>query len=190
MMNADGSRQTRLTENQDNDQNPAWSPDGEHIAFAGVRDGKGGLYVMNADGGNFTRLTATGGTRPSWSPDGRKIVYCTESLQTLSPEGARPLELFTVNADGSQATMLTRMLTNAQEPCWSPDGAKIVFVLDIDGLRGIANIFTLDADGRNVQRVTTALASDRFPAYSPDGKKIAFQSNRDGNFEIYLLNLE
>ena len=56
LMNADGSGVTRLTDNYVADRDPAWSPDGQRIAFASDGDG-GGIYVMNADGSELTRLT-------------------------------------------------------------------------------------------------------------------------------------
>ncbi|MEE8575969.1 MAG: DPP IV N-terminal domain-containing protein, partial [candidate division Zixibacteria bacterium] len=70
VMNADGTEQTRLTNNTSSDGSPSWSPDGGKIAFASRRDGNWEIYVMNADGTEQTRLTnnnsSDGG--PSWSP--------------------------------------------------------------------------------------------------------------------------
>jgi Tol biopolymer transport system component len=56
-MNADGSGQTRLTDDLALDTNPIWSPDGTRIAFQSYRDGNDEIYVMNADGSGQTRLT-------------------------------------------------------------------------------------------------------------------------------------
>ena len=71
-------------------------------------------------------------------------------------------------------------------PCWSPDGASIAFVYE--ALPG-ANIFQIDLDGKNLRRLTAGPKVDERPAFSPDGSKLAFQSNRDGNYEIYVMNL-
>ena len=56
-MNADGTGQTRITNNTASDVQPAWSPDGTKIAFASNRDGNFEIYTMNADGTGQTRLT-------------------------------------------------------------------------------------------------------------------------------------
>ena len=69
-MNADGSGQTRLTNNADDDLDPSWSPDGAKIAFRSDRDGNFEIYVMNADGSGQTNLTnnAAEDYEPAWSP--------------------------------------------------------------------------------------------------------------------------
>ena len=70
-MNADGSGQTRLTDNPADDGRPIWSPDGSRIAFASDRDGNWEIYVMNADGSGQTRLTDNPAWdfSPSWSTE-------------------------------------------------------------------------------------------------------------------------
>jgi len=70
VMNADGSGQTRLTDNPAADALPAWSPDGSRIAFTSDRDGNPEVYVMNADGSGQTNLTSNPATDafPAWSP--------------------------------------------------------------------------------------------------------------------------
>ena len=57
VMNADGSRVTRLTYNSAYDLLPTWSPEGTKILFQSERDGNDEIYVMNADGSGVTRLT-------------------------------------------------------------------------------------------------------------------------------------
>ena len=92
-----------------------------------------------------------------------------------------------MDADGSNVRMITRSPHSTFVPCWSPDGAAIAFVTEYHGAR--ANIFQIDLDGRNLRRLTAGPKFDGRPAYSPDGSKLAFQSNRDGNYEIYVMSL-
>jgi dipeptidyl aminopeptidase/acylaminoacyl peptidase len=102
-MNADGSGQTRLTNNSASDYSPAWSPNGTKIAFQSDRDGDAEIYVMDTDGSNQTRLTNNsyhgGGYEPTWSPDSRKIAFDS------CPNGY--YEIYVMNADGSGQTALT-----------------------------------------------------------------------------------
>jgi hypothetical protein len=52
----------------------------------------------------------------------------------------------------------------------------------------MANIFEIDLDGGNLRRLTAGPKVDGRPAFSPDGSRLAFQSNRDGDYEIYVMN--
>src|SRR6266446_9044235 len=83
VMNADGSNQTRITNNSAYDDQPRWSPDGTKIAFMTNRNANFEIYSMNADGNGLTRLTnnpAADGF-PAWSPDGSKIAFVSGDLR-------------------------------------------------------------------------------------------------------------
>jgi dipeptidyl aminopeptidase/acylaminoacyl peptidase len=100
-MNADGSDQTRLTTNPADDREPAWSPDGNKIAFVSNFE----IYRMNADGTGQVQLThnAAGGDEwPTWSPDGSKIAF-TSYGGISNPFGA----VYLINEDGTGRTQLT-----------------------------------------------------------------------------------
>jgi TolB protein len=66
-MNADGTGPRRVSESNDKDFSPTWSPEGNWIAFASFRGGQTDIYMMDVHGGNVTRLTNTGADRPAWS---------------------------------------------------------------------------------------------------------------------------
>ena len=110
VMNADGSGQTRLTENPDIDLGPIWSPDGSRIAFTSDRDGNYEIYVMNADGSGLTHLAD--GEGPVWSPDGSRIAFASER------DGKA--EIYVMNADGSGQTRLTDSPGFDGGPAWQP----------------------------------------------------------------------
>jgi TolB protein len=74
VINADGSKQTRLTPDPEIDVSPKWSPDGR-ILFTGNRDGPREIYVMNGDGSNVTRLTTIGASQAVWSADGKSVAF-------------------------------------------------------------------------------------------------------------------
>lgn len=106
-INTDGTDLTRLTNDPAVDEEPAWSPDGQRIAFVSERSGVGSaLYVMNADGSNvirrtFSSLVSSGfASNPSWSPDGTKIAYSDLS------NGSANLWVVSPNAGGPGPTLL------------------------------------------------------------------------------------
>ena len=102
-MNADGSNQTRLTNNTAFDDGPSFSPDGSKIAFVSARDGGDEIYIMNADGSNQTRLTNNSPLvtdfYPSFGPDGSKIAFSSDRDGNF--------EIYVMNADGSNQTPLS-----------------------------------------------------------------------------------
>jgi len=181
IMNADGTEQTRLTNNPAKDGAPCWSPDGQKIAFDSDRDGNSEIYVMNADGSNPTRLTdnPADDNYPSWSPDGTRIVFQSNR--------DRNMDLYAMNADGTNQTNLTNNPGPDAMPSWSPDGQKIAF---ISGRDRNVEIYTMNADGSDQTRLTDNPTLDLYPCWSPDSRKIAFNSDRneDGNLKIYTMN--
>ncbi len=149
---------------------PAWSPDGQRLAYVGFRRGRyGDIFVIDSDGRNERRLTATTvhEDMPRWSPDGRRIVFVREV--------DRFVQLFMMNPDGSAQTQLTSGEASNFAPSWAPDGSRIGFVSTRDGN---AEIYVMNADGSGQTRLTRNSTVDNSPAWSPDGRRIVFASNR------------
>lgn len=181
VMNADGSHQTRLTNDPASDREPAWSPDGSRIAFASNRDGTFQIYLMNADGSSLTRLTNDPATddQPAWSIDGRKIAF------TSDRDGSA--NIYSMNADGSSATRLTAHAAPMEVgfAAWSPDGTRIAYVEWLcnpppDGCAGSTEIMNADGSGDH-----GVVAGGGRLAWSPDGARIAF-----GAGQILVLFLD
>ena len=189
VMNADGSDQTRLTDDLAADSWPSWSPDGRRIAFISSRDDPDPndddtiweIYVMNADGSGQTRLTndSEWHSLPRWSPDGQRIAF-----QSYRDEN---WEIYVMNADGSGRTRLTDESRSSSELNWSPDSQRIALRSTRDGNN---EIYAMSADGSAQTRLTDNAANDRFPSWSPDGQRIAFYSYRDENWDIYVINAD
>jgi len=184
VMNADGSNPQRLTNDPALESFPRWSVDGR-ILFTSNRAGQADIYVMDEGGGNVSRLTTMGASRAAWSPDGRKVAFVSRSSEIIGD--AYWLQVYVIDADGSNLKMITRSPNSTFVPKWSADGAKIAFVVEYHGAR--ANIFEIPAEGGNLKRLTAGPKFDGWPTYSPDGTKLAFESNRDGNYEIYVMSL-
>jgi Tol biopolymer transport system component len=180
VVNADGSKQIRLTNNRAGNSQPVWAPDGTRIAFTSERDGDREIYVMNADGSRQMRLTHIGVEykSPVWSPDGTRIAFVSNL--------GRNEQIYVMNADGSQPTLLTNKEVRSGFPVWSPDGTRIAFV---SNLGGNGQIYVMNADGSRLTRLTDN-GLWLSPIWSPDGKRIAFVSDRDGNWEIYVMNAD
>ena len=125
---------------------PAWSPDGQKLAFVRLNAGHGEpIYVVKADGSGLRNLTPKpvgAYAAPAWSPDGRKIAFVSDR------DGNS--EVYVMNANGSGQRNLTRNPAFDADPAWSPDGRKIAFVSNRDGNYGV---YVMNADGSGQRRL-------------------------------------
>lgn len=163
VINVDGSHVGYVGADQRAEQ-PAWSPDGTKLVYAGERDRNFDIFITNPDGTADARLTTDAGADwyPAWSPDGTRIAF-------VSNRSGTP-QIFLMNADGSAITPLTTSVT-ADAPSWSPDGTRIAFAgTNAEGMA----IYVMNADGSGVTRIGNGLAWSNYPAWSPDGTRIAF----------------
>jgi dipeptidyl aminopeptidase/acylaminoacyl peptidase len=111
-MDADGNNRSRLTENEGiEDFYPAWSPNGEKIAFTSNRSGTHNIHLMNADGTGLIQLTEESeyASMPVWSPDGTHIVFHAIRDGVFS--------LYLMESDGSNLRLLAS--DDASHPSWS-----------------------------------------------------------------------
>jgi WD40 repeat protein len=180
-----------LTNDPVPEHDPAWSPDGTRIAFVRSEE----LWTMAADGGDAHRIRGSsprpdtfGTFDPAWAPDGRHIVFGSNT----DDGNALYVQAFTIGADGSGETRLTRTPGNKFGFAWSPDGSRIAYVSDRDG--GY-EVYVAGADGQGERQLTTG-AHTRCPPYpctvpsfnpswSPDGTRIVFAHDREGTTKLY-----
>lgn len=167
-----------LTATAGDDLQPAWSPDGQLIAFSSGRTGNFEIYVMDANGNNLVQLTNNRGFDewPVWSPNGDKIAFVSDRDGNV--------EIYVMNADGSSQQRLTNHPADDWPAAWSPDGRRLVFASDRDDTW---NLYVISAEGGPAQRLTNAPGDERDPIWSPDGQSIAFAYNGSGNWDIYTL---
>ena len=105
LMDIDGENVRQLTKGIVQDSDPSWSPDGKRIAFWSDR-GNGGIYVMDADGGNLHRLSdpdsLSSNHEPSWSPNGQRIAFV--GYQDDMNQNA---EIYVIDVNGKNLCNLT-----------------------------------------------------------------------------------
>lgn len=148
-----------ITSSPANDYQPAWSPDGQTIAFVSERDDNHHIYLMDSDGKNQRRLTKSNMTElePAWSPDGTMIAF-------VSSEGMLRSNIYVVNLDGTDLHPLTSETVGYNEnPVWSPDGTLIAFWSDRTGNH---EIFSIKLDGTGLVNLTNHPAADENPSWS------------------------
>jgi len=157
------------------------------IAFTSFRDNDWEVYVMQPDGTKQERLTYVyryDDDQPALSPNGKRIAF-----RSNRSGGS---DIYVMNADGSAQMRLTDYDGYEQQPNWSPDGKKIVFMrheeFDPESVR--RNIYVMNADGSGQVQLTDGVANDGGPCWSPDGSKIVFDSDRDGHWQIYVMDAD
>jgi TolB protein len=191
-----GQSQVRLTNSQstildNNDWNlrPAFSPDGQLIAFVSDRSSTfPTLQLMNAADGSGRHTVATPGFQQedvdtlSWSPDGTQLA-----MTVFNEPGPTQIALLPLGTTGRQSgRMLTNVPGGALDPTWSPDGSWLAFA----GHDGSAiEIYAVQPDGTSMTRLTSDGLLARAPVWSPDGQHIAYVSNKSGYFEIFVIDV-
>jgi TolB protein len=213
LMNAmDGTGKTNLTNNEREvrDFAPAFSPDGQWIAYQsrGRQEsnprGDWEIYRMNAmDGSEQKNLSDSAGSNvsPVFSPDGRWIAYESSDLQNTNPEGDS--EIYRMNAvDGFAQVNLSNngLGVDDHAPVFSPDGQKIAYASsgtqpsNSQGDGEVYRMSALDGTGKKNLSNNRGGVDDESPVFSPDGTRIAYESrgtqpsNSQGDGEVYRMS--
>ena len=180
-------------------QYPAWSPDGKQLAYAAEAGGVRKIFRKRADAPEETRLTsgAYDELQPTWSPGrggegGSTILFVRAQRPNVRLE---PGDVFG-EYDGGDVWALDlgsgqeiKLLENAFDPSYSPDGARIAVDASWGGPR---RIWVVDRQGHNPQQVTadtSEAVSHVRPHWSPDGTRIVFQSIERTNFNIRVVDV-
>lgn len=180
----DGSSRSNLTRTRSDEFDPAWSPDGQQIAFVSSRDNREQIYLMNADGSNPRNISPNpraSDRLPLWSPDGRYILF-----EEYYSAGSK-WDIWVMDADGKNPKNLSSDHTrdNARMS-WSPDSKQFAFSGWTEGGSGI---WIMDLDGAHAVSLTPPDSQDFDPVWSPDGKQIAFVRGLRTNEDVWLINV-
>lgn len=199
---ADGTDVKPLIQSPAYDAEATVSPKGDKIVFTSTRDGDLDLYTCDIDGSNVKRVTdAPGydggaffnwdGTKIVWRAPDRDSVDIEETKALLKRQLVRPskLEIWIMDADGSNKKMVTKTGAANFGPFWHPDGKRIIFSSNMDDPRGSNfELYTVDVETSKIERVTHFERTrpgarrsddfDGFPMFTRDGKTLVFCSNR------------
>lgn len=164
-------RTVQITHNEQVDFEPAWAPDGRHLAFTSCTGPDCDVHVANADGTGQTNITNNEGQAdrwPSWSPDGRWIVYSSQNFDGTS-------SMSVIRFDGTGRRQLLDDTFSNEQPVWSPNGQWIAFASNRSG--ATFDLWRMDPRGGNLERLTpTDGIQEGNPDWSPDGARLAFDA--------------
>jgi hypothetical protein len=157
---------------------PAWSSDGQQIAFSRTQDGSTKVYVAAPDGSQ-ARVVADGHS-PAWAPDGTHLAYVRNDNN-----------IYVTDIYSGGETKLTDSTQIFLSPAWSPDGTKIAF--KVLPTSGSVDIYTMNPDGTDVRNLTpTSTLHEGDPDWSPDSSKIVYSATTGSNLadQIRVMNAD
>jgi len=159
---------------------PAWSPDGNQLAYVSFEQRKPVVYVQSLTTGGRRAVANFWGSNsaPSWAPDGRRLAV------VLTKDGGS--QIYLINADGSDLRRLTQTSAIDTEPNFSPDGALLLFTSDRGGS---PQIYGMPAAGGEPQRLTFEGTYNVSPRFSPDGKSFTFIQRNGTRFNVAVQDL-
>lgn len=176
---ADGENARTMVSSKEPIISPAWSPEGNRIAYVSFEKKKPIVYVQTLSGQRHVVASFKGNnSAPAWSPDGNQLaVVLTHAANS---------QIYTINADGSGLKQVTKSSSIDTEPTWSNDGQWIYFSSDRGGR---PQIYKVSSGGGSPQRVSFEGAYNVSPRFSPDGKSLAMIRNDGGRFRVALQDL-
>jgi TolB protein len=160
---------------------PAWSPDGQRIAYVSFETQKAVVWMQDLLSGERRMLANFRGSNsaPAWSPDGREVAM------TLSRDG--PSQLYVMPVAGGAPRRLTTSSAIDTEPVYTPDGRTIYFVSDRGGG---PQVYRVPAAGGSAERVTFSGGYNISPAISPDGKLLAYVTRQGTAFKLMTQDID
>jgi TolB protein len=180
---ADGMNPRTVMESGEPLMSPAWSPDGQSLAYVSFEGRLPTIYVQYLKTGERRRVSARAGVNqaPAWSPDGKKLAL------TLSTRDGN-LDIYTMDLDTQALTRITDDPGIDTEPVWSKDGQSLYFTSDRAGGPQIYRVGIQPGD--KPRRLTFQGSYNARPRLSPDESQLAFVTQEDGAYRIATMDLK
>jgi Tol biopolymer transport system component len=171
-----------------------WSAQGDKLAFVGVKFEQPDIYMYDFETKKLSNLTndVFSDAEPTWSPDGKTVYFSSDRGEHV---GRKPVamhafdysqrELYSVHAETFTITRLTNLPNSDEESAVvSPDGKKLLFVSDQNGIN---NIYEMNLETKAMRPLTNSLSGVYQLSLSRDGSKLAFASLNFAGFDIFLM---
>ncbi len=161
---SDSETRLRLTSHAARDWFPAWSPDGTLIAFSSDREGEENIYTIRADGTDLRQWTEDPATdsRPLFALDGRSLLFVSERVRPFS---SGQLDFYRIDLESGETSAFEGVFEGGA--VWSPDGAQMAYISNIEGQWAVYVRDASDTDGTTARRITGLDAASMFPAWRP-----------------------
>jgi Tol biopolymer transport system component len=194
IVDAESGREEKFVFGLDGIFSVDWSPQGDKLAFVGIKERQSDIYVYDLDTKELRNLTNDiySDGDPVWSPDARTIYFSSDRGNHIGAAGGTmktydysQQDLYSIGA-ASQVVERVTDWPNSDEnsPVVSPDGKKLLFVSDKNGIN---NIYLLDLETKASRPITNSLSGVYQLSLSKDGTKLAFSSLSHAGYDIFLL---
>ncbi|MGQ7248395.1 Tol-Pal system beta propeller repeat protein TolB [Halomonas sp. V046] len=178
---ADGRNSQQVLNSDEPIMSPAWSPDGNKLAYVSFETERPAIYVQNVTTGQRVKLTDFEGlnSAPTWSPDGRQLAMA------LSRDG-QP-EIYVMDVGSQNVRRLTNSSSIETEPAWAPDGQSLIYTSDRSGG---PQIYRQSVSGGEAKRLTYTGNYNARGRLSPDGKTLFLIHRGNNGYQVAKQDLD
>ena len=175
LIQAEGGKARPITDEFGDCHEPAWSPDGEKLAFHSYKSGNYHIWIVNKDGSELSQVTSGiyDDREPHWSPDGKSIVFSSDRNGNY--------DIWKVTLEDLSVESLTNDPANEYHPSFAPDGSRVAYVSEKKEAPGI---YAITSDGATPELLAASENDLASPSWSPDGQHLVFTAYDGTNSQL------